>query len=434
MKNYDVLIIGGGAAGLSAALVLTRARRRVLVVDSGAPRNAPAAHMHGFLSRDGMPPADLIALGRAEVESYGGIIVCSTVDDLLAADQGFDGGPSIGGFNARLGDGTRVHARRVLVATGMHDELPQVPGLRERWARDVLHCPYCHGYEVRDQRLGVLWNGPGTPDYAQIVRQWSDDVVLFVPRDVLTPSQRTRLVARAIGIVESAVTGLTVVDDTLSSVTLEGGREVHRDALFVPPTFCAHSSLLTQLGAATDDAGWVTTGKSGDTSVSGVWAAGNVTNPRAQVITAAGEGSAAAIAINADLVAEDVRSAIEQVGPRPGPITDHRPGSAGMAASPDTTEGDTMSTSSSPTSRATSPTATPRVGPPSKHALALMIWLCVFPTLTVINLALGDWLKTMSPVLRTFILATVAVPIVIYGLMPQLHRVRSRLVMRTARS
>jgi thioredoxin reductase len=317
MKNYDVLIIGGGAAGLSAALVLSRARRRVLVVDSGAPRNAPAAHMHGFLSRDGMPPADLIASGRAEVARYGGIVVRSTVDDLRAADQGADGVPSVRGFNARLGDGAQVYARRVLVAAGMRDELPDVPGLRERWARDVLHCPYCHGYEVRDQRLGVLWNGPGTPDYAQIVRQWSDDVVLFVPTDVLTPSQRTGLVARAIGIIEAAVTGLRVVDDTLSSVTLEDGREVHRDALFVPPTFTAHSSLLTQLGAATDDAGWVTIGKSGDTSVPGVWAAGNVTNPRAQVITAAGEGSAAAIAINADLVAEDVRAAIEEFGPLP---------------------------------------------------------------------------------------------------------------------
>ena len=314
MENYDVLIIGGGAAGLSAALVLSRARRQVVVVDSGAPRNAPAAHMHGFLSRDGMPPADLIGMGRAEVESYGGAVVCSTVDDLLAAHPGADGAASVRGFHARLGDGARVFARRVLVATGMRDGLPEVPGLRERWARDVLHCPYCHGYEWRDQRLGVLWNGPGTPDYAQIVRQWSDDVVLFAPADVLTPSQRGGLVARAIGIIEARVTGLAMVVDTLSSVTLEDGRQVHRDALFVPPTFRAHSSLLTQLGAATDDAGWVTIGRTGETSVPGVWAAGNVANPRAQVITAAGEGSAAAIAINADLVAEDVRAAIKEFG------------------------------------------------------------------------------------------------------------------------
>ena len=309
MSRYDVVIVGGGAAGLSAALVLSRARRRVLLVDAGEPRNAPAARMHGYLSRDGMPPGELLLAGREEVTGYGGDIVSGTVSGLLPD------GPK--GFWVLLADGQRVSTRRLLVTTGLRDELPDIPGLRERWARDVLHCPYCHGYEVRDQRLGVLWNGPGTPDYAQIVRQWSDDVVLFAPTDVLTPSQRTGLVARAIGIVESTVTGLAVIDDTLASVTLEDGRQVHRDALFVPPTFTAHSSLLTQLGAATDDAGWVTTGRSGDTSVPGVWAAGNVTNPRAQVITAAGEGSAAAIAINADLVAEDVRAAIEEFGPLP---------------------------------------------------------------------------------------------------------------------
>jgi thioredoxin reductase len=201
----------------------------------------------------------------------------------------------------------------------MRDELPDVAGLQERWARDVLHCPYCHGYEVRDRRLGVLWNGPGTPAYAQILRQWSDDVVLLAPGDALTTEQRTQLAARAIGVVEGAVTGMVVTDDRLTGVTVHDSagvtRVVQRDVLFVPPRFVPHSMLLAQLGCVTDDDGWVATGAHGSTSVAGVSVAGNVTNPRAQVITAAGEGSAAAIALNADLVDADVRRAVRTFDP-----------------------------------------------------------------------------------------------------------------------
>ena len=138
MSEYDVVVIGGGAAGLSAALVLSRARRRVLVVDAGTPRNAPAAHMQGFLSRDGMPPAQLLEAGRQELEGYGGVIRQGAATELVR------GGGS--GFQVLLDDGDGVSARRLLVTTGLRDELPDIPGLGDRWARDVLHCPYCHGW------------------------------------------------------------------------------------------------------------------------------------------------------------------------------------------------------------------------------------------------------------------------------------------------
>jgi thioredoxin reductase len=302
MNQYDVVVVGGGAAGLSAALVLTRARRRVLVVDAGTPRNAPADHMQGFLSRDGMPPADLLEAGRREVEGYGGVIRQGTATDLVACRSA--------GFQVLLGDGDRVSGRRLLVATGLRDELPEVPGLQERWARDVLHCPYCHGWEVRDQQLGVLWNGPDSVRYAQTVRQWAADVVLFAPAGVLTHADRAGLVARAVGVVEGPVAALVVEDDHLTGVELADGHLVPRAALFVPPRFVPHSGLLARLGCQVDELGWVVTGQFGVTTVPGVWAAGNVANPRAQVITAAGEGSAAAIAINADLVEEDVRAAV----------------------------------------------------------------------------------------------------------------------------
>ena len=301
MNSYDIVIIGGGAAGLSAALVLTRARRRVLVVDSGAPRNAPAAHLHGYLSRDGMPPGDLLAAGREEVRGYGGTITSGAVSAVVRS--------SPTEFLVLLADGERVSARRLLVATGLRDELPDIPGLRDRWAQDVLHCPYCHGWEVRDQPLGVLWTGPETVRYAQIVRQWTDDLILFVPADTLTEEQRSQLAARSIGVVEGVVNEIVVEDDHLTGVRVDD-RVIPRTAVFVPPRFVPNNDLLAGLGVDLDEPGWAVTGANGVTSVPGVWVAGNVANPRAQLITAAGEGSAAAIAINADLVDEDVADAV----------------------------------------------------------------------------------------------------------------------------
>jgi thioredoxin reductase len=302
MNEYDVVIIGGGAAGLSAALVLSRARRRVLVVDAGSPRNAPAAHMQGFLSRDGMSPTGLLNAGREEVRAYGGTVRAGTVKDLVRCGRD--------AFQVLLADGERVTARRLLVATGLRDELPDIPGLADRWARDVLHCPYCHGWEVRDQQLGVVWNGPDTVRYAQIIRQWSHDVVLFAPSESLTAAQRSQLVARAIGVVEGTVFEVLVNSDQLTGVQMDDGQVIPRAALFVPPRFVPNNDLLVGLDCDLDERGWVVTGANGATSVAGVWVAGNLANPRAQVITAAGEGSAAAIAINADLVDEDVTHAV----------------------------------------------------------------------------------------------------------------------------
>jgi thioredoxin reductase len=274
MNTHDVLIVGGGAAGLSAALVLSRARRDVAVVDSGAPRNAPAAHMHGYLSRDGMPPSQLLATGRDEVTGYGGTIIAGTVDELVREGEHR--------FAALLADGRRLPARRVLVTTGLRDELPDVPGLRDRWADDVLHCPYCHGWEVRDSAAGVLWNGPETTRYVQVVRQWVPDLVLFAPEGVLTGRDRTQLAARAIRVVEGPIDRLVIEGDALTGVAMADGRIVPRRVLFVPPLLVPHSELLAGVGAELDQDGWVTTGAAGATTVPGVWVAGNVANPRAR--------------------------------------------------------------------------------------------------------------------------------------------------------
>jgi thioredoxin reductase len=301
---YDAVIVGGGAAGLSAALVLGRARRRVVVIDAGAPRNAPASHMQGFLSRDGMSPADLLAAGRAEVTGYGVEIVEDRVVEIKA------------GFAVRLAGGGVLNARRVLVATGVCDELPEIPGVRDRWGRDLLHCPYCHGWEVRDQPIGVLGTLPGSVQHAQLVRQWSDDVAFFVHTYDLTEQEQVQLEAGGVRIIRGEIARLVVEDDRLTGVELSNGRVIARTAVFIRPGNPPNADgLLAGLGCEVDEAGFVTVDATGRTSAFGVWAAGNVVDPRAQVITAAGAGSAAAIGINADLVQEDVEVAAR--APRP---------------------------------------------------------------------------------------------------------------------
>lgn len=310
--TYDVVVIGGGAAGLSGALALARARRSVLVLDAGSPRNAPAGHVHNYLGREGTPPADLVAAGRAEVASYGGEVVTAQVSSLEHLDDGR--------FRVHAEGRPPIAARRLLVTTGLVDELPDVPGVRERWGRDVLHCPYCHGWEVRDQPLGVLATGPMSVHQALLFRQWSDDVTLFqhqLPQ--IPPDAREQLDARGIGVVEGEVVGLEVVDDRLTGVRLQSGEVVPRSAVVVAPRFVARSAVLTSLGLEAVDVerGGQVVGRAvpsdptGASAVPGVWLAGNVTDVVAQVIAAAAAGLTAAAAMNADLVAEDTRLAVE---------------------------------------------------------------------------------------------------------------------------
>ncbi len=307
-NRYDVVVVGGGAAGLSAALVLGRARRRVAVIDAGEPRNAPAAHMQGFLSRDGMPPSDLLAVARAEILGYGVEIIDDRVLEITE------------GFTLSLAGGRAVTARRLLIATGAIDQLPDIPGARERWGRDFLHCPYCHGWEVRDQPIGVIGTGAGSVDYAHLLRQWSDDVMFFTHTYPVTDTEREVLDARGIQVVDGVIERLSVVNDRLDAVQLTDGGTIPRAALFIRPALQGRDdSLVGSLGFEVDQSGLAKVDATGRTTVSGVWAAGNASNPRAQVITAAGEGSAAAIDINNDLVEEDVREA------RPSVIASGRP-------------------------------------------------------------------------------------------------------------
>ncbi|MGI5207296.1 NAD(P)/FAD-dependent oxidoreductase [Spirillospora sp. CA-108201] len=293
MNERDVLIIGGGSAGLSGALVLARARRSVTVVDAGEPRNAGVDHMHGFLTRDGTPPARLLETGRAEVRGYGGEIVAGTV---TRAEEG---------FVLTLGDGARLRGRRLLVTTGVTDVLPDVPGLRERWGREAQMCPYCHGWEVRDQRIAVLGTSPNSVHQALLLRQWSPDVT-FVADAPPAGEDAARLAARGITVAPSGVRRVVVEDDRLTGLELADGSVLGCDAVFLAPRWVPKAGPLTDLGCETGEDGFVKTDPTGRTSVPGVWAAGNVTVPSGQVVMAAAAGAMAAAMINADLVEEEV--------------------------------------------------------------------------------------------------------------------------------
>ncbi|MEU3339930.1 NAD(P)/FAD-dependent oxidoreductase [Streptomyces sp. NPDC006668] len=304
-EKYEVVVVGGGAAGLSAALVLGRARRRTLVVDAGEPRNTPAAHMQGYLSRDGMPPAEFLAIGREEIARYGVQLVRDRAVDASRGE----------GFEVALESGRTVSARALVVATGLKDELPAVPGVAERFGRDVLHCPYCHGWEVRDQAFGVLATTPMSAHQALMVSQWSKDVTFFlhtVAGSELSDDDLRRLAAAGVEVVPGEVAGLVVEDDRLTGVRLADGTVHDRSVLFVAPRAVPRTGLLERLGAEMDETpfgAYPVIDERGKTSVPGLWAAGNASGFAEQVINAASRSYRVGATINGELLMADLDEA-----------------------------------------------------------------------------------------------------------------------------
>ncbi|WEO98833.1 NAD(P)/FAD-dependent oxidoreductase [Streptomyces sp. FXJ1.172] len=306
-NRYEVIVVGGGAAGLSAALVLGRARRRTLVVDAGEPRNAPSAHLQGYLSRDGMSPAEFLAVGREEIARYGVELVRERVVDADGDGEG---------FTARLAGGRTVRARQLVIATGLKDELPEVPGLAARFGRDVVHCPYCHGWEVRDLPTGVLATSPLSVHQALMVTQWSGDVRLFlheVSESELTDDDLRRLAAAGVETVPGKVEGLVVDGDRLTGVRLADGTVHDREVLYAAPRAVPQNDLLVKLGAElreTPFGSYPVTDERGLTTVPGLWAAGNAGGFAEQVINAASRGYRAGAAINGELLFADLDAAV----------------------------------------------------------------------------------------------------------------------------
>lgn len=309
-RDWDAVVVGGGAAGLSAAQMLGRARRRTLVIDGGRPRNRFAAHMHGVLGHDGVPPRQLLARGRDELARYGVRVETGEVDDI--DDEGAV-------LRITRADGTVDTARAVVLATSIRDELPPVAGIADLWGRSVLHCPYCHGFEVADARLGVLATSPLSIHQIELVRQWSADLTAFTAAiEPLDDAVRARLVARGIRIVDTPLTDLRADVGGLCAARDAAGEEHPLDALFVAPTPVIDLAFADGLTLArTDEPGApLVADARGATSHPRVWAAGSVVAPYAPVPVAMGTGSMAGAGANAALVAEDARDAVAARGRR----------------------------------------------------------------------------------------------------------------------
>jgi thioredoxin reductase len=303
---WDCAIVGGGAAGLSAALVLGRARRRVLVLDIGEQSNRPAHGIGGLLGHDGRGPAELYSRGRAELAAY------PTVQVRDARVTG--GSPQDGGFTLSTADGDTVEAARLLLATGMDYAVPDLPGVAELWGGSVFHCPYCHGWEVRDGALAVLGN-TAAAHRALLLRGWSADVVLLTdgPAD-LDVDERRQLQQAGVPVVERRVAGVRGHGGALEVVLFADGGELPRDGLLVAAPPRQRSSLASDLGAELTERDTVDVDPFGQTTVPGLYAAGDVSSLMPQVASAIAEGSRAAAVINGDLVAE--RHGIEPMIPR----------------------------------------------------------------------------------------------------------------------
>lgn len=300
----DVVVIGGGAAGLGAGLTLARARRRVTIVDAGEPRNAPADGVHGLLGLDGVNPLELLARGRDEVLGYGGEILSDHVVDVSSTEAGFEVG---------LRGGQALQARRLVIATGLVDELPDIPGVREQWGHGVLHCPYCHGWEVRDQRIGILATGPMSVHQALLFRQLSAGVQFFGNGAQIPAEELAQLAALDIPVLDGRVSAVESVNGVLSGVLLDDGRVVELDTVVVGPRMVARAEPFAGIGIEpTPHPGgsFIETDATGRTTVPGVWAAGNASDLSAQVGAAAAEGVRAAAHINADLVMTGVGEAL----------------------------------------------------------------------------------------------------------------------------
>ncbi|MFE9243694.1 NAD(P)/FAD-dependent oxidoreductase [Nocardiopsis sp. NPDC006938] len=312
VREFDVVVVGGGVAGLAGALTLARARRSVLVVDEGRPRNAPARGVHGLLGSEGVSPAELLERGRAEVASYGGRVLRGRVESVERGGSG---------FTVVCADGTVVGARRLLVTTGVVDELPDIPGVAEHWGSGVLHCPYCHGWEVRDQPVAVVADGPVAVHAGLLWRQWTDRVTVFAdPGRDLGEQGREKLAARGVTVVAEPVAAVEADDDGVSGVRTADGVVRAVRAVVVPTFTRSRSGLLADLGVPERDLrmGELVMGTHveadaiGATPVPGVWAAGNVVVPHEQVVNAAAAGNRAGAAINADLVMEEAGAAVER--------------------------------------------------------------------------------------------------------------------------
>lgn len=298
-SNFDVIIVGAGPAGLSAALILGRCRRRVLVLDSGKPRNAASRGLHGFLTRDGIEPGEFLDIAREQLRAYETVeLRMAEVTTATCVSRDFE---------LKLANGERFSCRKLLLATGVVDELPDIVGLKELYGRSVFHCPYCDGWEMRDQPLAVYGRGENGAGLALELLLWSRDLVLCTDGPSELPeSELARLSRNNIDVREDKIERLDGDDGVLKSIVFENGQTIARRGMFFSAAQHQHSDLAEQLGCALTEQGSIDTGEYEATNLPGLFVAGDASRLVQFVIVAAAEGAQAAVAINKELMKEDL--------------------------------------------------------------------------------------------------------------------------------
>jgi thioredoxin reductase len=290
-SSLDVVVIGGGPAGLSAALMLGRCRRSVVVCDAATPRNAASRALHGYLTRDGLPPSELLARGREELAQYGVVYRQVSVTGVERHEAR--------GFEVLLQGGDRLRTRKVLIATGVTDHLPDIGGMRECYGRSVHHCPYCDGWEWNDRRLAVYGQGRAGAAVSLALLTWTRDIVLLTNGPARLPvANRRQLDARGIRVHSERIAALEHEDGMLRGVRFGNGTAIARDALFFTTGQHQHAPFAEQLGCELTRKGTVKTDRYGQTCVPGVFVVGDASRDVQFIVVAASEGAKAAVAIN----------------------------------------------------------------------------------------------------------------------------------------
>lgn len=297
-SKYDVLIIGGGPAGMTSAMTLARGRRQVLICDDDRPRNAPAKLMQNFPSRDGTPPAEFLRIVRKDLEKYE--TLQSVKDSVLQVERTYSG------FKARLKSGADVESRKLILAVGVKDELPNISGITELWGKSVFHCPYCHGYEHKDEPLGLLVTEEKVYHAIPLILGISKNLVIFTDRKFnLTDEQKDLIKKNNIPLFDEKIISLKHNGEKLTGIELEDGSVIPRSVLFLRPAMRPKSDIGEKLGCQLNEFGLYQVDSTGRSTEKGIFVAGDLNDIRQSVVIASASGAMTAIAVNLELLTED---------------------------------------------------------------------------------------------------------------------------------
>ncbi|WP_343850817.1 NAD(P)/FAD-dependent oxidoreductase [Algoriphagus jejuensis] len=293
--KFDAIIIGGSFAGLSAAMTLGRSLRKVLIIDAGKPCNRQTPHSHNFLTQDGKTPAEILSIAREQVAQY----------DMVT----FQSGTVVAGKKVELGfeittdTGQVFEGKKLIFATGLTDIMPDIPGFAACWGISVIHCPYCHGYEVRNEKTGILANGDFAFEYAKMITNWTKELTLFTNgKSTLTAEQAQKLITKGVNIIETKITGIEHTDGKISRLVMEDGSKVSLEALYAKPDFVQSSDIPTALGCTLGKNGYLEVDLMQKTPIAGVFACGDSTNMFRSVAFAVSSGTMAGAACNKELI------------------------------------------------------------------------------------------------------------------------------------